>query len=108
MTKMGIPPSAITGVGGALDNTAQEAEAPREAASAHHWRRLMIVTSKYHCRRARLAFRRECAETGVDIAVRASRYDPCDPPRWWRSRMDIRFVASELPKFMLYRVGLGA
>ena len=46
--------------------------------------------------------------TGIDIAVHGSRYDASDPARWWRSRVDVRFVASELPRFVLYRLGLGA
>jgi uncharacterized SAM-binding protein YcdF (DUF218 family) len=108
MIRIGIPARAITILEGALDNTAQEAAALRGAGAARGWRRLMVVTSKYHCRRARLAFRREFAGTGVDIIVHASRYDPGDPARWWRSRMDVRSVAAELPKFVLYRVGLGA
>jgi uncharacterized SAM-binding protein YcdF (DUF218 family) len=107
MVRMGIPAKAVTIVGGTLDNTAEEAAALRAMAAARGWRRLTIVTSKYHCRRARLAFRREFAGTGVEIFVHPSRYDPSDPPRWWRSRMDIRFVISELPKFVLYRAGLG-
>ncbi|PYR79726.1 MAG: hypothetical protein DMF86_02800 [Acidobacteria bacterium] len=108
MVRMGIPANAITLTGGALDNTAQEAVAVRADALARGWRRLIVVTSKYHCRRARLAFRREFAATGIDIAVHGSRYDASDPARWWRSRVDVRFVASELPRFVLYRLGLGA
>ena len=37
---------------------------------------------------------------------RASRYDPSDPARWWRSRADLRFVGFEWIKLVLYRLGL--
>ena len=72
-----------------------------------HWRRVIIVTSKYHTRRAGFAFRRGLAGTGAEVIMRASRYDPSDPARWWRYRPDFRFAASEFQKLIAYRLGLG-
>jgi hypothetical protein len=64
------------------------------------------VTSKYHTRRSAFAFRRGLEGTGVQVVMRASRYDLSDPARWWRHRSDLRFVLSEWQKLLAYYLGL--
>jgi uncharacterized SAM-binding protein YcdF (DUF218 family) len=104
--QLGIPQDALIMMPGSLDNTAQEASTARQIALDAGWRRLLVVTSKYHARRTRFAFEREFRGTPVTIAVRTSRYDPSTPARWWRNRSDLRWVTSELQKLLVYRVGL--
>jgi uncharacterized SAM-binding protein YcdF (DUF218 family) len=106
--QLGIPPAAVQIMPGNLDNTAQEAEAFHRLVNEKGWQRVIVVTSPYHTRRTRFAFRREFRGSPVHIAVRASRFDESDPPRWWRHRADIRFVTSELEKVVLYGLGLGS
>lgn len=105
--QLGVPADALIVMPGSIDNTAQEAAAARRIALDHGWKRLLVVTSKYHLRRTRFAFRREFHGTSIAIAVRASRYDPSTPERWWRTRADARWVTSELQKLIAYRLGLG-
>ena len=107
MLQLGIPGEAVEIMPGNLDNTAQEAAALRAFASKTSWRRIIVVTSRYHSRRTGFAFRREFRQAGVHIAVRTSRFDESEPGRWWRHRADIRFVTSELQKLVLYGLGLG-
>lgn len=107
LIQLGVPPDAIVTDMNQVDNTAAEAAELREMARARGWRSVIVVTSKYHTRRAGLAFRRTFDGTGVRIAVRASKYDLSDPARWWRRRGDFRFVISEWPKLFAYRLGLG-
>ena len=104
---MKVPESAVETLPGSLDNTAQEAAAVHEMAAARHWHRVIVVTSKYHTRRARFAFVREFTGANVQILMRASRYDPAKPERWWTTRADARYVASELEKLLAYKLGLG-
>ena len=106
--QLGIPVDAVQIIPGNLDNTAQEAQAFRPFVEQQGWRRVIVVTSPYHTRRTRLAFRREFAGSPVEIVVRASRFSESDPARWWRHRADIRFVTSELQKVVLYALGLGS
>jgi uncharacterized SAM-binding protein YcdF (DUF218 family) len=70
-------------------------------------RRVIVVTSKYHTRRARFAFARELKGSNVQIVIRASRYDTAKPERWWTNRADYRYVTSELQKLIAYKLGLG-
>jgi uncharacterized SAM-binding protein YcdF (DUF218 family) len=107
IVQMKVPESAVETLPGTLDNTAQEAAAVHEMAAARHWQRVIIVTSKYHTRRARFAFVRELARANVQVLMRASRYDPSNPARWWTTRADARYVASELEKLIAYKLGLG-
>jgi uncharacterized SAM-binding protein YcdF (DUF218 family) len=107
LVSAGIPRDAIVIGDGTVDNTAEEAVMLRGFALARGWRSIIVVTSKYHTRRAGLAMRRELAGTGAEVIMRASRYDPSDPARWWRRRPDVRLLMSEWPKLIAYRLGLG-
>jgi uncharacterized SAM-binding protein YcdF (DUF218 family) len=107
LLQLGVPSEAVRILPGSVDNTAQEAEALHVLVRETGWQRVIVVTSKYHTRRAGFAFRRELRGVPVHILVRASRYDGADPARWWRHRADIRFVTSELQKLVLYGLGLG-
>lgn len=107
LLQMGVPASAIVLPDGAVDNTGEEAALLRELASSHGWRRVMVITSKYHCRRTAFAFRQALRGSGVAAIVRATRYDTSDPAHWWRNRADVRYVLSELQKLLAYRLGFG-
>jgi uncharacterized SAM-binding protein YcdF (DUF218 family) len=105
--QLGVPADAVIAPRGGVDNTAQEAAMAKRLALEAGWRRIIVVTSKYHARRARFAFAREFRGTSIVTSLRASRYDRSTPERWWRHRADIRSVTSELEKLLLYRLGLG-
>jgi uncharacterized SAM-binding protein YcdF (DUF218 family) len=107
LMQLGVPPAAVVATSGYVDNTAQEANLLLAMVQANHWKRVIIVTSKYHTRRSAFAFRRGLAGTGAEVVMRASRYDRSDPANWWRTRADFRFTASEWQKLIAYRLGLG-
>jgi uncharacterized SAM-binding protein YcdF (DUF218 family) len=105
---MGIPRDAILIPDRVHDSTAEEALTLRELATSHRWRHVIVVTSKYHLRRAGFAVRRELRGTNVTVTMRGSRYDPTTAERWWTRRAEIRWVVSEVPKLVAYALGLGA
>jgi uncharacterized SAM-binding protein YcdF (DUF218 family) len=102
----GVPPDVVTLLPNGVDNTAAEAAALFRASAGAPIRRVIVVTSPYHTRRAGFAFRRAFANTSVHVVMRASRYSDADPARWWTRRADVRFIMSELPKFAAYVAGL--
>jgi uncharacterized SAM-binding protein YcdF (DUF218 family) len=104
---LGVPADKVTLPPGGVDNTAAEAALLRTTYPPRSIRRVIVVTSSYHVRRAGYAFRRELGPAGVEVLVRASRYDEATPARWWTRRQDIRFIMSELPKLAAYLAGLG-
>ena len=107
MIQLHVPPDAVSILPFDLDNTAQEAEAVHRTAAAQGWRQVIVVTSKYHTRRAAFAFARELRGSDVRAIVRGTRYDPFNPERWWTRRPDFRIVTYELQKLLAYRLGLG-
>lgn len=105
LVSMGVPRESIL-VTAPQVATATEAATLRNLAVQHRWRRVIVVTSKYHTGRARIAFQRQLKDSGVDIIVRGSRYDPWDPQRWWWNRVWFRLTLFEAQKFLAYWVGL--
>ena len=108
LIELGIPATAILIPPRIHDSTAAEAITLRELVEANHWRSVIVVSSKFHLRRAHFAFERELRGAGVQILMRGSRYDDAMPERWWRQRSDIRDILQEVPKFVAYICGLGA
>jgi uncharacterized SAM-binding protein YcdF (DUF218 family) len=105
---LGIPRDAILVPDRIHLSTAAEAITLRELALGHGWKKVIVVSTKYHLRRAGFAIRRELVGAGIDVIMHASRYDASEPDRWWRRRADIRELISEVPKLIAYMAGLGA
>ena len=64
-------------------------------------RRLVVVTSRAHTRRARLILRQALGR-GIELAMRPSRSDAFTAARWWRVRRDAKLVLSEYEKLANY------
>ena len=108
LMSIGVPATALVLPDRPHDNTADEARTLREFVKRLAWHRVIVVTSKYHLRRAALACRRELRGSDVQLIMRGSRYDPSTPEQWWRRRSDIRVLMSEVPKLIGYALGTGA
>ncbi|HYU78407.1 MAG TPA: YdcF family protein [Vicinamibacterales bacterium] len=102
---MGVPRAAIV-VTEPQVATATEAATLRRLAEERQWHRVIVVTSKYHTARAKLAFNRRLKGANVQILVRGSRYDTWPPDHWWDDRIWIRFTLIESQKMILYWLGI--
>ena len=80
----------------------------RELALKNGWCTVIVVTSKYHLRRAHIALQRQLRGTQVQVVMRGSRFDQAKLERWWAQRGDIRDVVAELPRVVVYALGLGS
>jgi uncharacterized SAM-binding protein YcdF (DUF218 family) len=90
-----VPKTAIVRLERIVDNTRQELQADFDYARAQGFRRVIIVSSPYHTRRIRTIWRSRF-EDAVPAIVRATRYDPVDPTRWWRSRRSLEEISHEV------------
>ena len=108
LIQLGVPAHAILIPPVIHDNTAQEAQTLRRIAMRNGWKRVVVVSSKYHLRRAGFAMRRELRGTGIEVVMRGARYGQEDPDHWWARRGDVRFILDEIPKLVAYELGLGA
>ena len=78
---LGVLTSKVIVLTGWRDNTSDEAAGLRDYALQHGWKKVIVVTSKLHTRRAGFAMRRAVAGTEIRILMRASRYDTDNPAR---------------------------
>jgi uncharacterized SAM-binding protein YcdF (DUF218 family) len=106
LLSMGVPAQAIDTLDEEQISTASESQQLRELATASHWRAIIVVTSKLHTGRARLAILRNFAGTDTKIIMRASRYDEWTIDDWWSTRGSFRFVLFESQKLLAYWLGL--
>lgn len=81
----GVPKKAILRFPHTADSTIEEAELLAELAAKRGWKRVIVVTSNYHARRARFILRR-VFPAGVDARVAAAPADEFDPGEWWKNR----------------------
>jgi uncharacterized SAM-binding protein YcdF (DUF218 family) len=107
---LGVPASRVVVLvyPGQPDNTWDEAAGLRDYAVPRGWKKVIVVTSKLHTRRAGFAMRKAVAGTDVRILMRATRYDNDNPARWWRRRSTVRSVMHEVPALVAYVLGLGS
>jgi uncharacterized SAM-binding protein YcdF (DUF218 family) len=104
LARRGVPDGAIVKLDRVVDNTEQELEADFEHARRHGWRRVIVVSSPYHTRRIRVIWNARF-QRDVPAIVRATRYEPVDPSRWWRSGRALEDVAHEVLGIVNFRLG---
>lgn len=63
---------------------------------------VVVVTSDYHVRRTRLAFRRVYADSGIRVYVHGADDPGFDPARWWKSSHGLEYGLSETAKLLWY------
>ena len=105
LRRMGLSRQAVV-VLDEQDSTKDEAQAIRDVAVRNRWSRVIVVTSKQHTRRARLAISRRLDGSGVALVMRSSRYDRSNTDRWWRSRSTLRFTLFETQRLFGYWIGV--
>jgi uncharacterized SAM-binding protein YcdF (DUF218 family) len=101
LERHGVPETAIATFGRGLRTTYQEARAIH-ALFPDGEPTLLVVTSPYHVRRARIIFRD--ALPNARVLVVASRYEPF-PDRWWTERYAASQVVLECAKLAFYTLG---
>jgi uncharacterized SAM-binding protein YcdF (DUF218 family) len=103
LLRKGVPPGDIEFFGTGSLSTVEEALALRDR-TAGTQRRLIIVTSSAHVRRANIVIKDALKEQGVNLQVVATPYEHFDP-MWWRDQGSARAVVLELAKLVHYFLG---
>lgn len=81
----GVPASAIVPFAHRASNTREEGIALGQFLVAHGWKRILVVTSNYHTRRARYILKR-VLPPGIQMRMLAARDANYDPAAWWQTR----------------------
>jgi uncharacterized SAM-binding protein YcdF (DUF218 family) len=95
LVERGVPKDKIMKVAHNADNTREEARELAQVAVERKWRKVIVVTSNYHTRRARYIFR-HVFPTRVSVRVTGARDGDFDPERWWEKRISVKELAREL------------
>jgi uncharacterized SAM-binding protein YcdF (DUF218 family) len=90
----GVPENAIHILNPAINNTADEVRAVAAELQRGKDSTVILVTTKAHARRVRTLWR-ILADPRYRAIVRASRDDPFQPARWWRTSGDSLDVVRE-------------
>lgn len=103
LIKKGVPPGDILSFGQGSLSTAEEAEVLKKLFVQPRVR-LLVVTSPYHARRAKLTLDRAFAGSSADITVVATPYEEFRAD-WWRSQDSARNALLELAKIAYFFFG---
>lgn len=103
LLRKGVPAGDIEFFGTGSLSTVEEALALRDRIAGAP-RRLIIVTSPAHVRRADITIRDALTEQGATLQVVGTPYEHFDP-MWWRDQGSARAVVLELAKLVHYLFG---
>jgi uncharacterized SAM-binding protein YcdF (DUF218 family) len=104
LVELGVPEKNIVVLPARADSTFSEAVLTRSFFGKQPPPRLLLVTSRYHSRRARMTFRHVFGDS-TEILSAPTPFDDFDPDHWWENRAGIRNLLVEYQKGLFY-VGL--
>jgi len=99
---MGVPEKSFRFIGNGVASTSDEASATREFLKKNGYKSILLVTSKWHSKRAYLTFKSALKSDEIKIAIQPSRYDVFNPDTWWQNRDDAELVFDEYVRLIYY------
>lgn len=104
MEKLGVPSAKIIvlQVKGGVTSTFDEATALRQFVEGRQMRRILLVTSAFHTRRASWIIQKELSGTGVALEVSAVPYGEFSAANWWKSEDGLIALNNEYVKLVYY------
>jgi uncharacterized SAM-binding protein YcdF (DUF218 family) len=102
LTDRGVPATAVVRLPNRARNTLEEANAVSEFLSTHGWKKILVVTSNYHTRRARFIYE-HALPPGTELRVVAAPDPVYDPNSWWRTREGVKTFFYELVGYIVAR-----
>jgi uncharacterized SAM-binding protein YcdF (DUF218 family) len=94
LVERGVPASAVVRFPHRARDTREEAAALAPFLESRGWKKILVVTSNYHTRRAEFIFARTL-NPGTDLRVVAATARDYDPDNWWKTREGVRVFFHE-------------
>lgn len=104
LQQLGVPAGRIQLAPGPALGTYEESLLVRDYATSHNLKRILIVTSGYHSRRALWSMRRACEGSGIEIGINSAPpgWQTPSPWSWWSRRWGWKVVGGEYLKMIYY------
>lgn len=102
LESFGVPSTAIVKLTHRAENTREEAGEAARLIQARGWKRVVVVTSNYHARRARFIYGR-VLPSSVNLRVSGARDSEFDPSHWWQTRQGQKLFMTELAGYLVAR-----
>jgi len=102
-TQLGVPAASVTVLERAAGSTFTEARVVLQYLADRGAKSILLVTSKYHTRRAGAIYR-HLAGGAIKVITRPASYGGFDPSSWWHDRMSIRRLLIEYQKLVLFQL----
>ena len=104
LVALGVPIESIQIIKPAGSGTIYEAQTLKEKSGRENWKRILIVTSAYHTRRALETFDDVFAGENIEIGIAAAPTGRQTPPPfyWWLTAQGWNVVAGEYVKSFYY------
>lgn len=108
LRRLGVDPKRVVVLPRPVTSTQDEARAALEFSRQRGIRRLLVVTSPYHTRRALATFEHVFKGSGVQVGMQpASAHSAAKPTRWWTAPYDRWYVRYEWTAIAFYAVRYG-
>lgn len=106
LSQQGVPAEKIEVLPGVVSSTYDEALSLRSFAASRGLRKILVVTSAYHSRRALWTMRRVFEGSDVEVGIDAPPLgdESPAPATWWTRASGWQMVAGEYPKIIYYRL----
>jgi uncharacterized SAM-binding protein YcdF (DUF218 family) len=102
LESFGVPAKSIIKLMHKSENTREEAVETSHLIQTRGWKRVLVVTSNYHARRARFIYGR-VLPSSVSLRVSGARDSEFDPSRWWETRQGQKLLLLELAGYLVAR-----
>jgi uncharacterized SAM-binding protein YcdF (DUF218 family) len=99
---MGIPENSFKLIGDGVSGTYDEAKATKRFMTENGYQSILLVTSKWHSRRAYLTFKSALKNDGIKVTIHPSKYDTFNPDAWWKNEIDAEKVFEEYIRLVYY------
>lgn len=100
LVERGVPKDKVLRFAQDADSTKEEAEALVKLAKSKKWKKVIVVTSNYHTRRARYIFRRVFPQD-IETRVASAHDGDFDPQLWWEKRKSIKELMREFAGMLM-------
>ena len=107
LDQRGVEPGQLRVLSMKSDGTIEDALAAKEVLDQEPDATVAVVTSFYHTRRARMAFRAVFGARADDFQYVSAPVIEFDADNWWQSDIGMQMIASELVKVAIYWVSYG-